>query len=146
MRIFKGETDFGSWKDEQGRTVTIHKDLDAAYKTLDVMRELKKNNIVSPRAEAGNIVLAGHSGAFRVIAYILQNGQMPVQEVFLFDALYSQVDKYINWINSDAQHHFVHWFTNRGGGNGSIIGRNTFQRPKAEALAMLDEIIKIYKA
>jgi class I fructose-bisphosphate aldolase len=32
-----------------------------------------------------------------------------------------------------------------GGGNGSIIGRNTFQRPKAEALAMLDEIIKIYK-
>jgi class I fructose-bisphosphate aldolase len=33
-----------------------------------------------------------------------------------------------------------------GGGNGSIIGRNTFQRPKAEALAMLDEIIKIYKS
>jgi class I fructose-bisphosphate aldolase len=32
-----------------------------------------------------------------------------------------------------------------GGGNGSIIGRNTFQRPKAEALAMLDEIIRIYK-
>ncbi len=33
-----------------------------------------------------------------------------------------------------------------GGGNGSIIGRNTFQRPKAEALAMLDEIIRIYKS
>jgi class I fructose-bisphosphate aldolase len=32
-----------------------------------------------------------------------------------------------------------------GGGNGSIIGRNTFQRPRAEALAMLDEIIRIYK-
>jgi len=32
-----------------------------------------------------------------------------------------------------------------GGGNGSIIGRNTFQRPRAEALAMLDEIIKIYQ-
>jgi class I fructose-bisphosphate aldolase len=31
-----------------------------------------------------------------------------------------------------------------GGGNGSIIGRNTFQRPRAEALAMLDQIIKIY--
>jgi fructose-bisphosphate aldolase, class I len=31
-----------------------------------------------------------------------------------------------------------------GGANGSIIGRNTFQRPRAEALAMLDEIIKIY--
>lgn len=32
-----------------------------------------------------------------------------------------------------------------GGANGSIIGRNTFQRPRAEALAMLDTIIKIYK-
>src|SRR5882762_5027658 len=28
-----------------------------------------------------------------------------------------------------------------GGANGSIIGRNTFQRPKKEALAMLDKII-----
>ena len=32
-----------------------------------------------------------------------------------------------------------------GGGNGSIIGRNTFQRPRAEALAMLDRLVAIYK-
>ncbi len=32
-----------------------------------------------------------------------------------------------------------------GGGNGSIIGRNTFQRPKAEALEMLAKIIAIYQ-
>ena len=32
-----------------------------------------------------------------------------------------------------------------GGANGSIIGRNTFQRPRAEALAMLDQIVKIYQ-
>lgn len=32
-----------------------------------------------------------------------------------------------------------------GGGNGSIIGRNTFQRPREEALAMLNRIIYIYK-
>jgi len=32
-----------------------------------------------------------------------------------------------------------------GGGNGSIIGRNTFQRPKDEALGMLGKIIKIYQ-
>ncbi len=32
-----------------------------------------------------------------------------------------------------------------GGGNGSIIGRNTFQRPREEALAMLDSIIRIYQ-
>jgi class I fructose-bisphosphate aldolase len=32
-----------------------------------------------------------------------------------------------------------------GGGNGSIIGRNTFQRPRDEALAMLDKLVRIYK-
>jgi len=31
-----------------------------------------------------------------------------------------------------------------GGGFGSIIGRNTFQRKKADALKMLDDIIRIY--
>jgi len=32
-----------------------------------------------------------------------------------------------------------------GGGNGSIIGRNTFQRQRDDARAMLDELVKIYK-
>jgi len=32
-----------------------------------------------------------------------------------------------------------------GGANGSIIGRNTFQRPKADALAMLAKVIEIYQ-
>ena len=32
-----------------------------------------------------------------------------------------------------------------GGGNGSIIGRNTFQRPREEALQMLEKIVAIYK-
>jgi class I fructose-bisphosphate aldolase len=32
-----------------------------------------------------------------------------------------------------------------GGANGSIIGRNTFQRPREEALAMLSKIIEIYQ-
>ena len=32
-----------------------------------------------------------------------------------------------------------------GGGNGSIIGRNTFQRPRQDALNLLNEIIDVYK-
>ena len=32
-----------------------------------------------------------------------------------------------------------------GGANGSIIGRNTFQRPRTEALALLNSIIEIFK-
>lgn len=32
-----------------------------------------------------------------------------------------------------------------GGGNGSIIGRNTFQRSREDALAMLGKLVEIYK-
>lgn len=32
-----------------------------------------------------------------------------------------------------------------GGGNGSIIGRNTFQRSREDAMAMLDKLVDIYK-
>ncbi|MGM0586099.1 MAG: class I fructose-bisphosphate aldolase [Pseudomonadota bacterium] len=32
-----------------------------------------------------------------------------------------------------------------GGGNGSIIGRNTFQRPREEALEMLQTLVDIYR-
>ena len=31
-----------------------------------------------------------------------------------------------------------------GGGFGSIIGRNSFQRPKAQALEFLDKAMQIY--
>lgn len=34
----------------------------------------------------------------------------------------------------------------KGGANGSIIGRNSFQRPKAEALKLLSDICEIYKS
>ncbi|MDP4131325.1 MAG: hypothetical protein Q8939_14285 [Bacteroidota bacterium] len=93
----------------------------------DVMNELRKSRLVPDRADPGNIVLAGHSGAFRVIAYMLQNGQLPVQEVFLFDALYGQVDKYLTWIYEDPKRHFVHWFTNHGGGT-DIVSDTVMQR------------------
>ena len=32
-----------------------------------------------------------------------------------------------------------------GGGNGSIVGRNCFQRPKDKALELIDKMISIYK-
>lgn len=33
-----------------------------------------------------------------------------------------------------------------GGGHGSIVGRNCFQRPRAEAMKMLDDMVKILQA
>jgi len=57
-KIFKGDVDFGSWKDDKGRTVTIHKDLDAAHKTLGIMRQLRDEGLEGIPVE---VVLA-HDG------------------------------------------------------------------------------------
>jgi hypothetical protein len=89
------------------------------------MAELRAKGVVgAANARPGHIVLAGHSGGFLVIANILANGQVPVDEVFLFDALYSQVPTFMGWIDDGKSgtdpgkggHHFVHWYTNHGGG------------------------------
>ena len=34
---------------------------------------------------------------------------------------------------------------NKGGGFGSIIGRNSFQRPKQKAIQLISDITNIYK-
>ncbi|HNU88404.1 MAG TPA: hypothetical protein PKJ94_08940 [Ferruginibacter sp.] len=86
----------------------------------DVLNKLKKEKVIGKKAVAGNIVLAGHSGAFRVMAHILQNGAVEVKQVILFDGLYSQVDKYTNWIQADASHQFINLYTNKGGGTDEV--------------------------
>jgi hypothetical protein len=71
-------------------------------------------------ATPGRIILAGHSGAYGVMADILANGQTPVDEVFLFDALYGRLPIFMNWVRQDKRHHFIHWFTNHGGGTDEV--------------------------
>ena len=82
----------------------------------DIIAKLKGQKVIDQKSEPGHIVLAGHSGAYRVIAFILENGKVPVEEVYLFDALYGQTDKFMTWIKEDKEHHFVNWYTNHGGG------------------------------
>lgn len=66
----------------------------------DVLATLKDRGVIeTPRP--GSIVLAGHSGAFRVISFILLRGGLTanVREVYLFDALYGQVEKFAWWVD-----------------------------------------------
>ena len=93
---------------------------DNTFKELvaDIEEKLKKEKIIPGKTETGNIILAGHSGAYRVMAYILQKGNVPVQEVILFDALYGQTDKYLDWIHLDSSYRFIDIYTNGGGTDG----------------------------
>ena len=81
----------------------------------DVLKNLHQNKFTPKKCKAGNIMLAGHSGGYRVIAYMLQNGGVPVKQVVLFDALYSETDKYMQWIKNDSTDKFINIYTNKGG-------------------------------
>lgn len=86
----------------------------------DVLDKLKAQKIISKKARPGNIVLAGHSGAFRVMAHIVQNNGTQVKQVILFDGLYSQIDKYTTWIQADTTNQFINLYTNKGGGTDEV--------------------------
>jgi hypothetical protein len=86
----------------------------------DVLQNLRKNKIISSSCKAGNTILAGHSGAYRVIAYMLENGGVVVHEVDLFDALYSETDKFMNWIKKDPANKFINFYTDSGGGTKEV--------------------------
>ena len=83
--------------------------------TIDVLQKLVSMHVISARDRVGNVILAGHSGAYRVIANILQNGNVPVNEVILFDALYADTDKFLAWLTADGDHRFINLYTNNGG-------------------------------
>jgi len=55
------------------------------------------------KAVPGKIILSGHSGAYRVISFILNRGGLTdhISEVYLFDALYGQVENYTHWLEND---------------------------------------------
>jgi len=105
----------------------------------DVLGHLQKRKIIPSSCNAGNIILAGHSGAYRVIAYILQNGGATVKEVDLFDALYSETDKFMQWIKEDTANKFIHLYTNTGGGTDEVSAKMMKELTDQKIPFLLDE-------
>jgi len=60
------------------------------------------------------ITLAGHSGAYRVMGKILANGS-PIEEVFLFDGLYGEIEAYQSFAVKQPQKRFINIYTDNGG-------------------------------
>lgn len=81
----------------------------------DVMKKLVSMNVIKEKDRLGNVILAGHSGAYRVMAHILENGNVPVNEVILFDALYANTDQFVNWLTAGKRHRFIDLYTDHGG-------------------------------
>jgi hypothetical protein len=64
----------------------------------------------------GQVVLAGHSGGYEVISAIVDRGGLTdhVREVWLFDGLYAQTDRFVAWIDK-RQGRFIDIYTEHGG-------------------------------
>jgi hypothetical protein len=79
--------------------------------TLRQSSALQKKDFV-----LGNIILSGHSGGYQVISSILDRGGLTdhVSEVWLFDALYAQTDKFQAWFDK-AHGRFIDLYTEHGG-------------------------------
>jgi hypothetical protein len=83
----------------------------------DVMQTLQHKSRLNKKDLAfGQIVLSGHSGGYEVISAILDRGGLTdhVKEVWLFDALYAQTDKFQAWIDRQ-QGRFIDIYTEHGG-------------------------------
>ncbi len=64
----------------------------------------------------GKIILSGHSGGYRVMSYILMRGGLTnyIKEVYLFDALYAEKEKFIYWFDH-YNGKLIDIFTQNGG-------------------------------
>jgi len=60
---------------------------------------LKQRGVFKKDFELGDIILSGHSGGYLVMSAIVDRGGLAlhVKEVWLFDALYAQGDKFLAW-------------------------------------------------
>jgi hypothetical protein len=83
----------------------------------DVADTLRQQSTLKNKDFAiGQIVLSGHSGGYQVISAILDHGGLTehVREVWLFDALYAQTDRFLAWIDRHLGR-FIDLYTEHGG-------------------------------
>lgn len=85
--------------------------MDEAVVTLQ-QRGMFKQKDWSP----GGIILSGHSGGYRVMSAIVDRGGVTerIKEVWLFDALYAETDKFLAW-SDRKQGRLLNIYTDHGG-------------------------------
>jgi hypothetical protein len=81
----------------------------------DVMAALRKKQVIESQS-LGRIILSGHSGGYQVISSIVAVGGLTddVKEVWLFDALYAQTPKFVNW-QEHTHGRLISLYTEHGG-------------------------------
>lgn len=81
----------------------------------DVLKYLAEKRKIN-NTKIGKIILAGHSGAYRVISFCSMRGGLTqnISDVLLFDALYGHTEKFLYWIEN-FKGRFINIYTDKGG-------------------------------
>ena len=60
---------------------------------------LKERGVMKTNSTAGKIILSGHSGGYKVMSSIVEQGGLTdqIREAWLFDGLYGQGEKFLRW-------------------------------------------------
>lgn len=77
---------------------------------------LQQRGVLKTNADIGNIILSGHSGGYQVMSAIVARGGLATQvrEVWLFDGLYAQSEKFLVWSDQTGGR-LVNIYTDGGG-------------------------------
>ena len=90
-----------------------------ALRTLDVtaVRNAAGRAALPANASVGRVCISAHSGGYRAASCALRAGGTSIQEAYLFDALYADVDVFRDWVIAghgkpmSARHKLVSYFT-----------------------------------
>lgn len=82
----------------------------------ETMTALQQRGVLETNVGIGSIILSGHSGGYQVISSIVARGGLTakVQEVWLFDALYAQSDRFLTWADQTGGR-LLDIYTDNGG-------------------------------
>ncbi len=108
---------------------------------LEVEQTLRdKSRLKNKSFSLGQIILSGHSGGYHVMSAILDHGGLTdhIREVWLFDALYAETDKFLAWW--DHQHgRFLDLYTEHGGTKEETLRLMAQLRQRGTPFRALDE-------
>ena len=82
---------------------------------MALFKFLSKEKIISSAGQSFDLVYAGHSGAYRVMSYLLLNSSYACKGILLFDALYAQQEKFTMYLQQHSSCKMINIYTDSGG-------------------------------
>lgn len=121
--------------------------IEDTLRTLDVpeVRAAAGRAALPKHAGIGRVCLSAHSGGYHPAASALRVGGVPVQEVYLFDALYAEVDAFRSWVEAGRgkpmgqRHKLVSYYTD---GTTAVNTRALFADLEKRGVRCAHEIVE----